>query len=171
MNEQNLVVNKTKVKKKNTFTVVKAIGLKALFEILALKIVVFSFTAYVLLSLTGCSSTPPPPTQRQLMTTRMGDTGAVEVIDMRSVMRNNLLTAQVTVKNWGPPPNPKTGEKEPDTKLYGYRFKWLNEGGMVVFTDETWKPLTLTRDQSADLVGVAPTPDAVAFRFEVNQYK
>ena len=105
------------------------------------------------------------------MTTRMGETSAVEVIDMRSVMRNNILTAQVTVKNWGPPPNPKTGEKQPDTKLYGYRFKWLNGDGMVVFTDEAWKPLTLTRDQSADLLGVAPTPDATAFRFEINQYK
>ena len=122
--------------------------------------------------LTACGTqTPPPPTEKQMMTTRMGDTSAVEVIDMRSVMRNNLLTAQVLVKNWGPPPDKKSGEPQADTKLYGYRFKWLNAGGMVVFTDEAWKPLTLTRDQSADLVGVAPTPDATAFRFEINQYK
>jgi uncharacterized protein YcfL len=122
--------------------------------------------------MTACSTQSTPPlTEKQLMTVRMGDTSAVEVIDMRSVVRNNILTAQVTVKNWGPPPDKKTGEPVPDNKLYGYRFKWLNANGMVVFTDEAWKPLTLTRDQSADLVGVAPTPEATAFRFEINQYK
>lgn len=126
------------------------------------------------LSLVGCHTTPPsppPPTEKQMMTTRMGDTGAIEVIDMRSVVRNNLLTAQVTVKNWGPAPDPKTGEAREDTRLYGYRFKWLNAGGMVVFSDETWKPLTITKGQSADLLGIAPTPDATAFRFEINQYQ
>lgn len=121
--------------------------------------------------LSACNTSPPAPTEKQKMTTRMGDTAAVEVVDTRSVVRNNLLTAQVTVKNWGPKPDKVTGEQKPDTNLYGYRFKWLNASGMVVFSDEAWKPLTLTRDQSADLVGIAPTPDAAAFRFEINQYK
>ena len=121
--------------------------------------------------LSACNTSPPAPTEKQQMTTRMGDTAAVEVVDMRSVVRNNLLTAQVTVKNWGPKPDKATGEQKPDINLYGYRFKWLNASGMVVFSDEAWKPLTLTRDQSADLVGIAPTPDAAAFRFEINQYK
>ena len=162
MNEQRLIVDEANNASK---------AIKALLQITTIRVTVFVVIFSVLSAFTGCSSTPPPPTEKQLMTIRMGETSAVEVIDMRSVMRNNLLTAQVTVKNWGPPPNPKTGEKQPDTKLYGYRFKWLNAGGMVVFTDETWKPLTLTRDQIADLVGIAPTPDALAFRFEVNQYK
>lgn len=122
-------------------------------------------------NLCACSSAPPAPTEKQQLTTRMGDTSAVEVLDMRSVVRNNLLTAQVTVKNWGPKADAKSGEQLADTKLYGYRFKWLNASGMVVFSDEVWKPLTLTRDQSADLVGIAPNPDASAFRFEINQYK
>jgi uncharacterized protein YcfL len=121
--------------------------------------------------LSACNTSPPAPTEKQQMTTRMGDTAAVEVVDMRSVVRNNLLTAQVTVKNWGPKPDKLSGEQKPDINLYGYRFKWLNASGMVVFSDEVWKPLTLTRDQSADLVGIAPTPDAAAFRFEINQYK
>jgi len=121
---------------------------------------------------TSCSSVQSNTiTEKQQMTTRMGDTSAVDVLDMRSVLRNNLLTAQVSVKNRGPSPDAKTGEVQADTKLYGYRFKWLDANGMVVFTDEAWKPLTLTRDQSADLVGVAPTPDATTFRFEINQYK
>lgn len=133
---------------------------------------IFVITILVGLSLlSACNTSPSAPTEKQQMTTRMGDTVAVEVVDMRSVVRNNLLTAQVTVKNWGPKPDKVTGEQKPDTNLYGYRFKWLNASGMVVFSDEAWKPLTLTRDQSADLVGIAPTPDAAAFRFEINQYK
>jgi len=134
-------------------------------------LVIAAITLFSSLAITGCNSTPPALTEKQQMTTRMGDTSAVEVIDMRSVVRNNLLTAQVTVKNWGPRPDKNTGETLPDTKLYGYRFKWLNDNGMVVFSDEAWKPLTLTRDQSADIVGIAPTPEATAFRFEINQYK
>jgi hypothetical protein len=129
------------------------------------------FVSIVLCSLSSCSSAPPAPTEKQQLTTRMGDTSAVEVLDMRSVVRNNLLTAQVTVKNWGFKPDAKGAQQPADTKLYGYRFKWLNDNGMVVFSDEVWKPLTLTRDQSADLVGIAPHPDAAAFRFEINQYK
>ena len=148
-----------------------SLGVQSLMRLFLLKATTLVIVSAVLSTLSGCTTAPPPPSDKQLMTTRMGDTSAVEVIDMRSVIRNNILTAQVTVKNWGPPPNPKTGEKQPDSKLYGYRFKWLNAGGMVVFTDEAWKPLTLTRDQSADLVGIAPTPDATAFRFEINQYK
>lgn len=133
---------------------------------------IFPITALVgLFLLSACNTSPPALTEKQQMTTRMGDTVAVEVIDMRSVVRNNLLTAQVTVKNWGSKSAKATDEQKPDTNLYGYRFKWLNASGMVVFSDEAWKPLTLTRDQSADLVGIAPTPDAAAFRFEINQYK
>ena len=144
----------------------------SMLQLLAFKVSVLVLITGILSVFTGCGTqNPPPPSEKQMMTTRMGDTSAVEVIDMRSVIRNNVLTAQVTVKNWGPPPDRKTGEPQPDTKLYGYRFKWLNAGGMVVFTDEAWKPLTLTRDQTADLVGIAPTPDATAFRFEINQYK
>ncbi len=157
--------------KEQNVQVDESLGVQSLMKLFLLKATTLVIVSAVLSTLSGCTTAPPPPSEKQLMTTRMGDTSAVEVIDMRSVMRNNILTAQVTVKNWGPPPNPKTGEKQPDSKLYGYRFKWLNAGGMVVFTDEAWKPLTLTRDQSADLVGVAPTPDATAFRFEINQYK
>lgn len=135
------------------------------------KSIALSTSIACLILLSACNSTSPALTEKQQMTTRMGDTSAVEVVDMRSIVRNNLLTAQVTVKNWGPKPDKTTGEQTPDTKLYGYRFKWLNANGMVVFSDEAWKPLTLTRDQSADLLGIAPTPDAESFRFEINQYK
>ena len=109
---------------------------------------IFLITTLVGLSLlSACNTSPPAPNEKQQMTTRMGDTAAVEVVDMRSVVRNNLLIAQVTVKNWGPKPDKATGEQKPDINLYGYRFKWLNASGMVVFSDEAWKPLTLTRDQ------------------------
>lgn len=105
----------------------------------------------------GCGT--PPPSEKQLMTVRMGDTKEVDVLDIRSVVRNNLLTAQVTVKN------------NSETKLYEYRFKWLSSGGIAVLPNESWKPLTISKDQSIDLLGIAPTPDAANFRFEISQYK
>jgi uncharacterized protein YcfL len=122
--------------------------------------------------LVACSTSPPLLSEKQQMTTRMGDTSAIEVIEMRSAVRNNLLTAQVTVKNWGPKADKNVVEQVADNnKLYSYRFKWLNSNGMLVFGDESWKPLTLSRDQSSDLLGIAPNPDATTFRFEINQYK
>jgi uncharacterized protein YcfL len=121
--------------------------------------------------LVACNTSPPLLSEKQQMTTRMGDTSAIEVIEMRSVVRNNLLTAQVTVKNWGPKADKNIVEQVADNKNYSYRFKWLNSSGMAVFSDESWKPLILSQDQSSDLLGIAPNPDATTFRFEINQYK
>jgi uncharacterized protein YcfL len=103
----------------------------------------------------GCSSTP----SIKEMTIRMGNTKSIEITDMRSVVRNGLLTAQVTIHN------------DSSTNLVSYRFKWLGKDGMTVFDDEAWKPITITKGQSASIVGIAPTADAVDFRLELNQLK
>lgn len=103
----------------------------------------------------GCSSTP----SIKEMTTRMGNTKNIEITDMRSVVRNGLLTAQATIQN------------DSATNLVSYRFKWLGKGGMTVFDDEAWKPITLAKGQSASIIGIAPTPDAIDFRLELNQIK
>ena len=107
------------------------------------------------LVLFGCNSTP----SIKEMTVRMGDTGSIEISDMRSIVRNGLLTAQVSLKN------------DSSSNLVSYRFRWLGKNGMVVFDDEAWKPITIGKNQSANIIGIAPTPDAVDFRFELNQYK
>ena len=125
----------------------------------------------VLSILSACTTTPPTLSEKQRLTTRMGDTTALEVIDMRSAVRNNLLTAQVTVRNNGSKDTKPSEPAQAAGKLYSYRFKWLNANGLVVFSDEAWKPLILEAEQSADLLGIAPHPDARAFRFELNHYK
>jgi hypothetical protein len=42
---------------------------------------------------------------------------------------------------------------------------------MTVTDEEAWKPVTIGKGQSTVIMGIAPTPDATDFRFELNQYK
>ena len=107
------------------------------------------------LSLAACSSTP----SMKDMTVRMGDTDSIQVTDMRSIERNGVLTAQVTIQN------------DSKSNLVSYRFKWLGKNGMSVTDEEAWKPVTVGKGQSTVIMGIAPTPDATDFRFELNQYK
>jgi uncharacterized protein YcfL len=93
------------------------------------------------------------------MVSRAGNTKNIQIQDMRSVTRNGLLTAQVSVRN------------ESDSNTVGYRFKWLSKSGVAVWDEESWKPITLGTGQTANLIGIAPTPDATDFRFELGQYR
>ena len=103
----------------------------------------------------ACSSNP----SMKEMTVRMGDTDSIQVTDMRSLMRNGVMTAQVTIKN------------DSKSNLVSYRFKWIGKNGMAVTDEEAWKPVTIGKGQSTVIMGIAPTPDATDFRFELNQYK
>ena len=107
------------------------------------------------ITLAACSSTP----SMKDMTVRMGDTDSIQITDMRSLMRNGVLTAQVTILN------------DSKSNLVAYRFKWIGKNGMTVTDEEAWKPVTISKGQSTVIMGVAPTPDATDFRFELNQYK
>jgi uncharacterized protein YcfL len=107
------------------------------------------------LTLVACSSTP----SMKDMTVRMGDTDSIQVTDMRSLMRNGVLTAQVTIQN------------DSKSNLVAYRFKWIGKNGMAVTDEEAWKPVSIGKGQSTIIMGIAPTPDATDFRFELNQYK
>ncbi len=109
----------------------------------------------VALALAACSSSP----SMKDMTVRMGDTDSIQVTDMRSLMRNGVLTAQVTIQN------------DSKSNLVAYRFKWIGKNGMTVTDEEAWKPVTIGKGQSTVIMGIAPTPDATDFRFELNQYK
>ena len=112
------------------------------------------FVVYMLL-ISACSSVP---TIKE-MTVRMGDTESITIVDMRSVVRNNLLTAQVTLTN------------SSDSKLVAYRFKWLGNNSLRVSDDEVWKPLTLGKGQTIDVIGIAPSPEVTDFKIEFNSYK
>ena len=107
------------------------------------------------ITLVACSSTP----SMKDMTVRMGDTDSIQITDMRSLMRNGVLTAQVTIQN------------DSKSNLVAYRFKWIGKNGMTVTDEEAWKPITIAKGQSTVIMGIAPTPDATDFRFELNQYK
>jgi uncharacterized protein YcfL len=115
----------------------------------------YLLTLMTLIALAGCSSTP----SMKEMTVRTGDTDSIEIVDMRSIERDGILTAQVTILN-----NSKSN-------LVSYRFKWLGKNGMTVTDEEAWKPVTVGKGQSTVIMGIAPTPDASDFRFELNQYK
>ena len=109
----------------------------------------------ITLALAACSSTP----SMKDMTVRMGDTDSIQITDMRSLERNGVLTAQVTILN------------ESKSNLVSYRFKWIGKNGMAVTDEEAWKPVTVGKGQTTVIMGIAPTPDATDFRFELNQYK
>ena len=93
------------------------------------------------------------------MTLRTGDTDSIQITDMRSLMRNGVLTAQVTIQN------------DSKSNLVAYRFKWIGKNGMTVTDEEAWKPVTVGKGQTTVIMCIAPTPDATDFRFELNQYK
>jgi uncharacterized protein YcfL len=109
----------------------------------------------LVLLLFSCSSVP----SIKEMTIRMGDTDSIQITDMRSIVRNGLLTAQVTIKN------------DSSSNLVSYRFKWLAKNELQIFDNEAWKPITIGKGQMGTIIGIAPTPDVVDFRFELNQYK
>jgi uncharacterized protein YcfL len=100
----------------------------------------------------GCSSTP---TIKE-MTVRMRDTDDVKINDMRSIVANGMLTAQVTAEN--------KGSKKP----ISYRFRWLNKSGLQVGGDEAWKPFTIGTGQVGLITGIAPHPSATEFKFELS---
>ena len=100
----------------------------------------------------GCSSTP---TIKE-MTVRMRDTDDIKINDLRSIVANGMLTAQVTAEN--------KGSKKP----ISYRFRWLNKNGLQVGGDEAWKPFTIGAGQVGLITGIAPHPSATDFKFELS---
>jgi uncharacterized protein YcfL len=115
----------------------------------------YLLTLMIAMALVACSSTP----SMKEMTSRMGDTDSIQITDMRSLTRNGVLTAQVTILN------------DSKSNLVSYRFKWIGKNGMTVTDEEAWKPVTVGKGQTTVIMGIAPTPDATDFRFELNQYK
>ena len=113
----------------------------------------FIFTLFFITA--SCSSTP---TIKEL-TVRMGDTDSIEIIDMRSVVRNGILTVQAKIKN------------TKDNSLISYRFNWFNKNGLKVIEDEAWKPLTIPRDHTREITAIAPTADVSDFKLELSSYK
>lgn len=86
-----------------------------------------------------------------------GDLQGLQVIDLRSQVRNDVNVVQAEVYNFG------VG----DTRLY-YRFRWLDSGGMQVGDGEVWKPMVFLGRQTQYLKGTAPSPKATEFMIEMS---
>ncbi|MDR2165941.1 MAG: YcfL family protein [Zoogloeaceae bacterium] len=87
----------------------------------------------------------------------LGEMANLKVSDLRVVARRDgLLRVQVTITN----------ESSANEQLY-YRFRWLDNDGLVVWEEEPWKPEVVYGLQSKILTGIAPTFQATDFRLEV----
>lgn len=106
----------------------------------------------VVTTIVGCKSAPTIDE----MTVRMRETDEVKLVDMRSIMVNNLLKVDVTV-------NVKSTKK-----AITYRFQWLDKNKFRVYGDEAWKPIPVGSGQSGVIQGIAPGPAAVDFKLELS---
>ncbi len=103
-------------------------------------------------TIVGCKSAPTIDD----MTVRMRETDEVKLVDMRSIMVNNLLKVDVSV-------NVKSTKK-----AITYRFQWLDKNKFRVYGDEAWKPIPIGSGQSGIIQGIAPGPAAVDFKLELS---
>ena len=86
-----------------------------------------------------------------------GDLKGLQVVDLKSQRRNDVLVVQAEVYN----------TIANDLRLY-YRFRWNDNSGMQVGDGEVWKPLVFMGKQSQMLNGVAFGPQAVDFKIEMS---
>ncbi|HJV02326.1 MAG TPA: YcfL family protein [Burkholderiaceae bacterium] len=86
-----------------------------------------------------------------------GDLQGLQVVDLRSQRRNDMLVVQAEMIN----------AESKDLRLY-YRFRWLDAGGMQVGDGEVWKPLVFMGKQSQFLKGTGYGPQATDFRIEMS---
>jgi uncharacterized protein YcfL len=100
----------------------------------------------------GCKSAPTIDE----MTVRMRETDEVKLVDMRSIMVNNLLKVDVSVI------------VKSTKKTITYRFQWLDKNKFRVYGDEAWKPIPVGSGQSGVIQGIAPGPAAIDFKLELS---
>jgi hypothetical protein len=86
-----------------------------------------------------------------------GDLQGLQVIDLRSQKRGEVLVVQAEVFNHNPS----------DLRLY-YRFRWTDSAGMQVGDGEVWKPLQFLGNQTQFIKGTAYGPQATDFMIEMS---
>ena len=103
---------------------------------------------------------PVPPAATEGIASKMivrGDLNGLQVVDLRSQVRNEVIVVQAEVYNF----------YQSDARLY-YRFRWIDTGGMQVGDGEVWKPLIFLGRQTQYLKGTAPGPKASDFFIEMS---
>jgi uncharacterized protein YcfL len=86
-----------------------------------------------------------------------GDLQGLQVIDLRSQKRGEVMVVQAEVVNNNPS----------DLRLY-YRFRWTDGAGMQVGDGEVWKPVVFLGKQTQFLKGTAYGPQATDFKIEMS---
>lgn len=86
-----------------------------------------------------------------------GELKGLQMIDLRSQRRNDVLVVQAEVVNTQPR----------DLRLF-YRFRWVDANGMQVGDGEGWKPLVFLGLQTQFLKGIAYGPQATDFQIEMS---
>jgi Protein of unknown function (DUF1425) len=103
---------------------------------------------------------PVPPAATEGIASKMivrGDLNGLQVVDLRSQVRNEVIVVQAEVYNFF----------QSDARLF-YRFRWIDAGGMQVGDGEVWKPLVFLGRQTQYLKGTAPGPKASDFFVEMS---
>lgn len=86
-----------------------------------------------------------------------GEHKDVEVADLRSQRRGDMLVVQAQLHNRG----------EQNQTVY-WRYRWLDEAGLQVGDPAAWQPLLVLGQQTQFLRGSAPSAAASDFRLELN---
>ncbi len=84
---------------------------------------------------------------------RSGDTGDIEITDMRCSDRSSLLRIDVDLRN-----------ESKDVRRIAYRFRWLDKEGMRAWEDESWKPVLLYGSTNYTVTTLSPSQEATDFR-------
>lgn len=114
----------------------------------------------LLLAPAFATAQPVPPAASPGIAAKLmvrGDLHGLQVFDLRSQLRNDIMIVQAEIYNFG----------YGDARLY-YRFRWIDAGGMQVGDGETWKPLIFLSQQSQFVKGTAPAAQAVDFLIELS---
>jgi uncharacterized protein YcfL len=112
------------------------------------------FVVIALALLAGCATAPPTAASKVMAT---GPIESLAIGPMRMARENGFLTVNTQLSN-----------TDTDNRTLYYRYLWLGPEGFPVVEAESWKSLTLYAEQTSFLPAIAPVPQAVDFRLEIN---
>ncbi|AWY41856.1 MAG TPA: YcfL family protein [Pseudomonas sp.] len=116
-----------------------------------------SIAVVALALLAGCATPPPEPGSAASKVLATGPIEDLAIGPMRMARENGFLTVNAQLSN-----------TDTRNKTLYYRYLWLGPEGFPVADAESWKSLTLYAQQTSFLPAIAPVPQAVDFRLEIN---
>jgi len=82
--------------------------------------------------------------------------GEIEVVSAQRQQVGDLMQVQITLRS-----------KSPSTLNIQYRFDWFDQSGVLIKTNEAWKPLIIYTRETKMLLGTAPDSRAKEFKLEL----